>query len=373
MKKKSKVITPTPTAPRTDTRKKITLTEVAEQCKVSRATVSRILNNRLNGFPVSEDTRQKVLQTAHALGYRANRLARAIRHQRTNLIALSFPTYMITGRMIPENVPERAMNFGDCISSVFNHPLFEKYDLVIHGRKEYQQEQLTEADFQTDLLDGLIYLTPSERHREFIEYARPDFPIILVGQLETGNEQILAVDVDNRKAAQKLTRHLVDRGCKKILCAYVKIYESFLVTRDRIEGFRQTLRDAGITVEETDIISCEYSVEGGRSLVDRFTDKQLAGIDGFVAMAEYIGDGIVDGLTARGLSVPNDIAVTGFAFSEDRSPHPHQKAEWRYPVIAIPVRQMIYIATDHLLKILEGVEEYEPGFREVESDLIIPV
>lgn len=361
-----------PVEPKSGTRKKITLTEVAAHCKVSRATVSRILNNRLNGFPVSEETRKKVLEAAHSLGYRANRLARAIRQQRTNLIALSIPTYVISENLKSYNTPTSWMNFGECIAAVFSHPLFEKYDLVIHGRKEYLQESLSETDFQTDLLDGIIYLSPSEKHREFLEYARPDFPIVLVGRLESGDDSILSVDVNNRKAAAQLTRHLLERGCRRIVCAYAEMFENLAVTRDRIEGFRSVMREAGHVVEDSQILPVEYTHEGGRALVERFTDRDLAGIDGFVAMGEFIGGGIIEGLQGRGRSVPDKVKVGGFAFQDHFPSSQPSERGISYPCIIIPVQRQVQTATGHLLRILEGDEEYKPGFHEVEADLRIP-
>jgi len=67
----------------------VTLGDIASQCNVSKATVSRVLNGRLNEFPVSEAMIQRVKTAAEELGYRPNWMARAIRSQRTHLIGLS--------------------------------------------------------------------------------------------------------------------------------------------------------------------------------------------------------------------------------------------------------------------------------------------
>jgi len=68
---------------------RVTLGDIAQHCNVSKATVSRVLNERLNEFPVSEEMIQRVKNAAEQLDYRPNRLARAIRSQRTHLIGLS--------------------------------------------------------------------------------------------------------------------------------------------------------------------------------------------------------------------------------------------------------------------------------------------
>ncbi|RKX39434.1 MAG: hypothetical protein DRP64_14260, partial [Verrucomicrobia bacterium] len=66
------------------TNDRVTLADIARHCDVSKATVSRVLNDRLNEFPVSEEMIQRVKNAAEQLDYRPNRLARAIRSQRTH-------------------------------------------------------------------------------------------------------------------------------------------------------------------------------------------------------------------------------------------------------------------------------------------------
>ena len=55
-----------------------TITDVAARAGVSRATVSYVLNDRNTSVRISEDTRQRVMESAHSLGYRRNELARAV-------------------------------------------------------------------------------------------------------------------------------------------------------------------------------------------------------------------------------------------------------------------------------------------------------
>ena len=77
------------TGKRRNSSKRVTMADIARHCNVSKATVSRVLNERLNEFPVSKEMIQRVKNAAEQLDYRPNRLARAIRSQRTHLIGLS--------------------------------------------------------------------------------------------------------------------------------------------------------------------------------------------------------------------------------------------------------------------------------------------
>ena len=65
------------------------IAEIAEICNVSKATVSRVINNKTTG--VGEETRQRVLRTIRELNYRPNALARSIAIARSNMVGVIIP------------------------------------------------------------------------------------------------------------------------------------------------------------------------------------------------------------------------------------------------------------------------------------------
>ncbi len=67
----------------------VTPGDIATHCNASKAIVSRVLNGRLNEFPVSEAMIERVKTVAEELGYSPNWMARAIRNQKTHLVGLS--------------------------------------------------------------------------------------------------------------------------------------------------------------------------------------------------------------------------------------------------------------------------------------------
>ena len=65
------------------------LNDVAEAAGVSKSTVSRVLNNKLgNGFAVSSEVRQRILEIAGQLRYRPNLMARGLTQQRTRMVSV---------------------------------------------------------------------------------------------------------------------------------------------------------------------------------------------------------------------------------------------------------------------------------------------
>ncbi len=64
-----------------------TTEDVAREAGVSRATVSFVLNQRANGR-IPQETQERVLRAAEALGYRRNRLATALSTGRTHAVGI---------------------------------------------------------------------------------------------------------------------------------------------------------------------------------------------------------------------------------------------------------------------------------------------
>src|SRR5262245_8026924 len=65
-----------------------TMHDVARLAGVSQSTVSRVLNQNSTSVPISEETRQKIQEAVKQLGYEPNMLARSLRTQRTQMIAV---------------------------------------------------------------------------------------------------------------------------------------------------------------------------------------------------------------------------------------------------------------------------------------------
>ena len=69
-----------------------TQVDVARRAGVSRATVSYVLNGLTEGrVPISDETRQRVLDAIEELGYEPDARAQALRSGSTNTIALIIP------------------------------------------------------------------------------------------------------------------------------------------------------------------------------------------------------------------------------------------------------------------------------------------
>lgn len=346
---------------RTSTR--VTLEDIARLCNVSKATVSRVLNGRLNEFPVSEEMIKRVKAAAEQLGYRPNRLARAIRNQRTHLIGLSF-IHIDYNTLTKDQIAYENQTMGQFSNVILSHPGFKDYDLVFHDRTESDDRPLKEGDFKSDLLDGMIYLTPSNTHREFLDIASKEFPIVLLGQVEGAEQKVPCIDVDNRKMACEATEYLINIGRRNILMLIPESLRHIACIQDRLRGYRDALQKRGIPVSEDFIRTVRCQKDHVEAVIGEL--RGLGEVDAILCPSDDLAALCIEPLKSLGYRIPEDIALIGF---DDSLIAQHTNP----PLSSVrrPVEKQAHAAIDLLLKILSKEVPYEPGFHEIKTELVI--
>lgn len=342
---------------------RVTLEDIARRCNVSKATVSRVLNDRLNEFPVSEEMIRRVKKAAEELDYKPNRLARAIRNRQTHLIGLSC-IHMDDLNPQPEVEVSDNQVLGQYTNVILSHPDFKDYDLVIHDRKEVAGRRLKPIDFKSDLLDGIIYLTPTEGHSEFLEVASNDFPVILLGQSPGAEERVPCIDINNRKMAKRAVEHLIDIGRSNILMLIPEKLQDINCIKDRLQGYRDALADNG-THAQKELI---HTVRCLREEMVSFFQKLpgFGDVDAIFCASDDLAAFCIEPLKSMGYRMPEDIALFGFG----NTPISQLTSPTLSSVDQHPEKQ-VHAAIDLLLKILNKEIPYEPGFHEIESNLVI--
>lgn len=345
------------------TSNRVTLEDIARYCDVSKATVSRVLNNHLNEFPVSEEMIKRVKNAAEQLGYRPNRLARAIRNQRTGLIGLSF-IHIDYFERSEDQIAFDNQVMGDISNSILSHPEFKDYDLVIHDRTESADRPLQEGDFKSDLLEGMIYLTPTDSHQEFLDIASSEFPIVLLGLTEGAEAKIPCVDINNRTMATRAVNHLIKTGRKNILMLVPEKLQHICCIQDRINGYHDALKKNNIK-ESDEFIRFVRSLK--ENVTTFFSDLRcLDEIDAIFCPTDELAALCIPTLKAMGKAIPEDIAIMGF---DDQPIARHTSPP--LSTVRRPANKQAHAAIDLLLKILKKEIPYEPGFHEIETELVI--
>lgn len=271
-----------------------TMDDVAALAGVSQMTVSRVMRD---AGPISRDVQERVTAAAIELGYVHNRLAGGLRAEHTPLVAVVVPTL---GNRV----------FAEVLSGI-NEVLTEGGFQPVFGISEYSLER--EESMVRDLLSwrpGGILL-PGLEHTDATRaaIAAADIKVVEIMDID-GTPISVAVGLSQTKAGKVTAQHMLDKGYRRFAYIGAQAGRDVRATK-RLQGFAQTLREAGATLVSEDIIDAPSSMPEGRKM----TAEVLARANPVEAIY-YSNDDLAAGgimhCLAEGLSMPGDVALAGF-------------------------------------------------------------
>lgn len=286
-------------APRAERPRRATIFDVAAEAKVSRGTVSRVLN----GEPyVSEAAREAIEKAIAKVGYVRNMAARNLATQRSRAIALIVHE--------PHSVFLEDPNIGAILLGTNERLSEADYQLVclIIGS---DRDSSRIADYlRGGFVDGAIIVSAREHDPISAAIAQIGLPAVFVGHPSTEPDTPY-VGIDNRTAARDITLRLLGTGRQRVgMIAAALDRDS---GAERLAGFKDALGenfDERLVVEYP-LYSRTNGVEGMHELL-----RREPGIDGVFAGSDAIAAGAMDVLRSAGRRVPHDVGIVGFDDSD---------------------------------------------------------
>jgi len=275
--------------------KRVSIKDVAQRAGVSVTTVSHVLND-VPGKRIHEETRARVQRVAQELGYQPNSVARSLRTQRSQIIAMisdEIATTPYAGRMIL-GAQEAASKQGWLLMLVNSggDPAVEEAEI-----RALEQRQV----------DGFLYATMYHRDVTLPESLRT-VPTVLL-DARTADPAVSRCVPDEYAAGLAATRALIEAGHRRIGLA--NNTDDIPASRGRLAGYRQALTDAGIAYDDRLVVVGESSTEGGAQ-----TGLALLALDpaptAVFAFNDRMAMGVYHAAAERGLSIPHDLSVIGF-------------------------------------------------------------
>jgi DNA-binding LacI/PurR family transcriptional regulator len=272
--------------------------DVARIAGVSQSTVSRVLNESASSVPISEETKQKILEAVEALAYQPNMIARSLRTQRTQMI----------GVMI-----------GD-ISNAFYHPIVRavqdvarRYDydvLISNGDHEYENELRFLQMVLRRPVDGLI-LTPHRLTTADFErfMQRSQIPIVALGA-QVEHPMIDVVGGTSEPATyQAITWMIREKGHRRI--GFMGVAGDMPPGPPRLRGYERAMSDADLPIESGFVQKVEFTTEGGKQAMRTFLE-QADPPSAIFACNSLMATGAMMVAQDAGLRLPEDLSIMGF-------------------------------------------------------------
>lgn len=270
--------------------------DVAALAGVSPKTVSNVVTGTVFVRP---ETIERVEAAMTELRFVPNLSARGLRNGRSGTIAVALPDLATPFSAdllhhIVDIAHERG--FAVQVEETATEP----------GREE---ELLSRA--RAHLIDGLI-LNPIRLEDSVIEHADHLPPVVLIGEVEQQlTDRVL---VDSRSAAADITRHMVERGARRIAVVGGddRADIATATSRLRLAGYRDALAEAGIAHDaRLELNPFPWTTAAAAAALDEF-DARGVEFDAVVAFTDSLALGVLHALHDRGIRVPDDVLVSGF-------------------------------------------------------------
>lgn len=273
------------------------LKDVAKLAGVSVSTVSRVSSNHPD---VSQETRRKVEDAMHALGYRPSTLAQGLVSGRSHTIALLVSD--ITNPFYPQMAyaVEETASKKDYVVFLCNT------DDNAERSKQYIDRLLAHG------VDGIVHASVGSDEEYLRDLVESGFPIVFVNRRPTELGTVDLVTFDSVGGAKQAVNHLVGLGHRKIGVISGPLYIS--TERERLAGFRQAMEENKIPVDADLLRQTKTSRQAGREVGHEMLAQNYRPTA--VIANDIVAYGVMDAALDLGIRVPEDLSIVGFGAVE---------------------------------------------------------
>ncbi len=276
-----------------------TIKDIAKALGLSTSTVSRALRD---SYQISPETKKLVLEYAKKINYSPNPIALSLKEKRSRSIGVI--------------VCEIANSFfSQAINGIESIAYDRGYNVIITQSHESYEREVNDLQFLASRsIDGLLISVSSETKdfEHLMELQNKGLPIVFFDRIVETIETHKVV-VNNFKGSYDATSHLIQNGYRHI--AHLANSESLSITRERVTGYREALRDNGIEVVESYI---KYCAHGGMLYqeIEEALDQIMKNDElpqAVFAAGDKLTTGFLRYFKARNIKVPEEIALAGFS------------------------------------------------------------
>lgn len=265
------------------------INEIAKLAGVSRATVSRYLNN---GY-VSEDKKISIQRVIDETGYQPSASAQTLRSKKTHII----------GVIIPKINSDSISRMVSGISRILTE---NGYQLLLACTENQEQKELEYLTiFRENHVDGILLLGTifTAEHKAMLEQL--SVPIVILGQNLNGYS---CVYHDDYSAAFELTRALLPTASS---IGYLGVNPNDIsVGKNRRDGFFDAIRQAAFPEEKVYTDVCAFSAESGYQHAKELLAAHPE-IDTLLCATDTLAVGAMTAVRETGHTIPSDIQVAG--------------------------------------------------------------
>ena len=270
---------------------KININEIAKLAGVSRATVSRYLNN---GY-VSEEKRNIIAKVIEDTGYIPSAQARILRTKKSKLIGVIIP------KLDSQSISREILGINEALSK-------EGYQIILAGTFNNEHKELEYLKvLQNNQVDGIILIATvfTKQHKKLLQEL--SIPVVIVGQYLKGYSCIYN---DDYNAAKDITKELIKDNRKNP--GYIGVnLDDESAGSGRYNGYIDAIKEYGIDINKNNMKIAKFNMEDGY-LKTKELFLENPNIDALFCATDNIAVGAMQYLKECGKKIPEDISIVGF-------------------------------------------------------------
>lgn len=321
--------------------RRVSIKDIAKIAGVSQSTVSRVINKPNE---VSEELRKKVMRAIKMFDYTPNSVARGLRKGSTKVIGVIIPD--ITNPFFPAIV----RGIEDFLKK-------KGYSLILcNSDQDIEEEKKLLKLLYSKNVDGVIFTGSGEYNPEIEIFMSRDIPLVFLDRIYNEKSSSYVI-VDNVKGMFELMTYLVKRGYRSF--ALLNGNKETFSAKARYEGFFKAVKEYDI--KDYEVIFGQFTYESGHQMVEELSKIPEV----LVCGNDLIAYGAIDKVEKLGLSIPEDVGVTGF---DDISFSRHYKPP--LTTVKQPAYELGKKAAELIFKMIES-KKYKPKGVVLNPELVI--
>ncbi len=265
------------------------INEIAKLAGVSRATVSRYLNE---GY-VSEEKRERIKAVIDQTGYQPSSQAQTLRTKKTRLVGVILP------KINSDTVSRMVAGISDVLSK-------SGYQLLLANTNNDTAEELKYLNlFKDNQVDGILFIATifTTRHKKLLKECR--VPVVLLGQHLDGYS---CVYHDDYHAAEQITELLLEKATVPGFIGVTDKDEAAGLMRRK--GFEAAVRGKNLCCPPEQMAEAQFTIESGYEQMKELLERAPK-IDAVFCATDNIAIGAMRYLKEIGRTIPQEIQIAG--------------------------------------------------------------
>ena len=276
----------------------MTINDVAKAAKVSKSTVSKVINNHPS---ISEATKRRIRKVMKELHFTPDFLAKNLAKGGHRNVTLLMDVSRNTVFFEPF--------FYAIVGGVESYMFMQEYDLTIsHLGPDWKTEQIVQR-FVANKKNNGILLPSSLLNQELVQELQDrNFPFVIIGDPQEFRH-LHWIDVHNARGSELAVKHFLQRGYDRI--AFIAAGLGSALFENRFRGYRQALEDSGMPVRP-EYVKPGFENERGAY---KFMQELLAlpePPDAVLCDDNYVAYAALQAIREAGRSIPDDMGVIAF-------------------------------------------------------------